>query len=646
MTAPLFHRAWLCAAAVSLLAAHMLPAQDARPLPEAVSIQPSATQPAATPMPVLPPVSARQRTSAESAYLSGAKHLRDSNFKAAEDDFARALILDPAKPEYLAALAVAREHRITYLVQQSAQKRALDPAAADKLIDQARALDSTNPRVLQHTTVRPVTTAVPPPVRTELAGAIHLQHNNTRHSYHQRADMRTFASQLAADYGFKAIFDADLQTASFRMDVDDVGYNDAVAIFALLTKTMLMPLDAHTAILAADTTENRTRLERLVEETFFMPGYSADQMKDFVSIAQTIFDIKQVIAEPLHGELVVRGPADVIDAVERIFADLLVGTSDVVVDVKLYEVDKQHVRTLGVVLPQSINGFSLASEAQSVVSQNSALISQLISSGVLPSTATTAQIAEYLVLVAGLGSSSLLANSFLVVGGGATTAVLSAGNIPTINLALTDSDARILDDVQLRASDRERVIFKSGTRYPIQTSLFSDIASSTTSSLAGLTVNGVSLSSLLASYLGTSTVGTSPVIPQIQYQDLGITVEATPRVQRNVEVGMHLDIKLSALAGASLNGIPILTSRQFSSDLTLRDGETAMMMSDVSDQETAAVAGLPGVSEVPGFQSTTNFNGTKITGDLVLMITPHIVRLSHAAGKGPYTPLNPRPDNE
>jgi general secretion pathway protein D len=602
---------------------------------------------APTLQPVLPPISEKRRNSAENAYLTGAKHLSESQFQAAEDNFAHAVALDPSHPEYLAALALAQEHRITDLVQQAAQKRVLDPAAADKLIDQARTIDSTNPRVVQHTTLRPISALVPQPVRTELAGVIVLQHNNTRHSYHQRSDLRTLANQIALDYGFKVALDPDAQsTQPFRIDVDDVSYDDAMSIFGQLTKTILVPLDPHTAIIAEDTGDNHARYDRLVEETFYLPGYAADQMKDFVSIAQTIFDIKQVVAEPLHGAIIARGPADMMDAVERVFADLLTGSSDVMVDVKLYEVNKQHVRNIGVVFPQSINGFSLASEAQSVVSQNSALIQQLISSGILPSTATTAQIAEYLIFVAGLGSSALLANSFLTIGGGATTIVLSAGNVPTLNLALNDSDARTLDDLQLRASDREKVIFKSGVRYPIQTSLFSDIATSTPNGVAGLTVNGVSLSSLLSSYLGTSTVGNGAVIPQIQYQDLGLTVETTPRILHNAEIGMHLDIKVSALAGTSLNGIPILTSRQFSSDLTIHDGETAMMMSDVTDQETAAVDGLPGLSELPGFQNTTNHNGTKITGDLVLMITPHIVRMGHADGKGPYIPVNPHSDND
>jgi hypothetical protein len=644
MTAPFSRRASLCATAALLLIAHTGQSQTLEnALPEATTPPPAGN--AAIPQPVLPSISPKQSASAESAFLAGAKHLRDSDFKQAEDDFARAVTLDPSKPDYLASLVLAREHRVTSLIEQAAEKRVTDPAAADKLIAEARSIDSTNPRVLQHSTPRAINSPVPAPIRTNLGGAITLQHNNTVHSYHQRADINILATQIAADYGFRIIPDPDLKSQQYRIDVDDASYADAFSVFNLLTKTMLVPLDAHTAILAEDTTANRTRYDRMVEETFYLPGYSADQMKDFVSIAQTIFDIKQVSAQPLNGALVVRGPADIMDAVERVFADLLSGSSDVMVDVKVYEVNKQHIRNLGVVLPQTINGFSVAAEAQSIISSNSSLITQLQSTGVIPSTATNTQIAEYLVL-SGLVSSSAISNAFLIFGGGATTGAISVGNVPTMNLALSDADARTLDDLELRASDRQKVTFTTGLRYPIQTSLFSDIASSTTSGLAGLTVNGVSVSSLLAQYLGTSSSGSSAVIPQVQYQDLGFTVETTPRILHNAEIGMALNIKITALAGTSLNGIPILTSRQFTSDITVKDGETAMMVSDVTDQEIAAVTGLPGVSEVPGFQSTTNDNGTRTTGDLVVMITPHIVRLGHPSGMGPYIPITTHPDND
>lgn len=594
---------------------------------------------------MLPPVSASRRTEAETAYVHGAKHMEKGEFAEAEHDFATAVQLNPAHAEYAAAMLVAREHTVTRLLQQAATQRPTDQARADQLIQQARSTDPGNPRVLQHDSAN--LSALSPSMRDEsLAPVLTLKPNKGTHSYHQQADTKTLASMIAEDYGLKAAFDPDLAARRVRIDVDDVSADEAMQVLTLLTGTMYVPLSEHSFLLALNTAENRQRYERLVEKTFDLPGYQADQLKDFVSIAQQLLDIRQISTGPLSGKLVVRGPAERVDAFQRVFDDLLEGNSEVVLDLKLYSVDKSHVRNLGVVLPQSLNFFSLAAEAQNVISQNSTLISQLIASGVIPANASKLAIAAYLVFVAGLGNSSLLQNSFLLLGGGLTTAAVSAGNVPTINLALTQSEARDLEDVQLRASDQQKAVFRSGTRYPIQTSLFSDIASSTATSLTGATVNGVSLSSLLASYLGTSSINSRAVIPQVQYEDLGLTLTATTRVQLTSDITMRLEVKVSALAGTALNGIPVLNSRQFSSDLTVHDGETVLMVSNATRSETAAVSGLPGLSEVPGFQSTTNRNTNESDGTLVLLITPHIVRHSHLRSAGPMLRLTPRPGED
>ena len=651
MTAPLQRSAWLLSLCVAAVCSPTALSGQAdvtwyAPVAAAAPFSPAA-EPAETPQQLpsrpLPPVAAKQRDKATFAYLRGARSLESGEYPAAEHDFAQAIAFNPGEPAYLAALAVAREHHVTDLLQQAATARAVNPAEADRLLAAARTIDPDNPRILQRDS------AAPKPLMQHMqtAGPIVLRPNSSVHDYHQRSDLRSLAQQIAQDYGIRAVFDEQVPMQNIRLDVDGVRFADALRIFSAITGTFSTPMDEHTLLVATDSTENRQRYERMVEETFYLPGIPADQLKDYVSVAQQIMDIRQVSVAPLGGALVVRGPADRVRGAERIFADLQQGTSDVVFDLKLYEVDKQHVRNLGIVLPSSLNAYSLAAEAQSVVSQNSALITQLIASGVLPSTASAVEIAAYLVFVAGLGSSStLLANSFLTFGGGLTTAVLSTGSIPTINLALNNSEARTLDDLQLRVGDRQTAIFKSGTRYPIQTSLYSDIASSAASSLASTTVNGVSLASLLASYLGTSSVGSGAVIPQIQYQDLGLTVSAIPRVLPTGDVGMKLDIKIAALTGTALNGIPILASRQFTSDLTVRNGETVMMVSDTSRSESGAITGLPGLSQIPGFQSTTDRNSSEITSDLVLMITPHIVRSAHTGAAGPYIPLAPRANGE
>ena len=76
----------------------------------------------------------RQARAAEDAYLAGAKRLERDDLTGAEHEFARALQLDPGNHEYAIAISVAREHRLTALVQQAGKARmAGDHAGADAL---------------------------------------------------------------------------------------------------------------------------------------------------------------------------------------------------------------------------------------------------------------------------------------------------------------------------------------------------------------------------------------------------------------------------------------------------------------------------------------------------------------------------------
>jgi type II secretory pathway component GspD/PulD (secretin) len=104
---------------------------------------------------------------------------------------------------------------------------------------------------------------------------------------------------------------------------------------------------------------------------------------------------------------------------------------------------------------------------------------------------------------------------------------------------------------------------------------------------------------------------------------------------------MHIDLKIEALSGAGLNNIPILASRQFVSDITVKNNETALLVSALSKSESAAVSGLPGLGELPGFQSTTaDTIGETDSSDLVLLITPHVIRRRSSIVAGPRIALN------
>jgi general secretion pathway protein D len=189
--------------------------------------------------------------------------------------------------------------------------------------------------------------------------------------------------------------------------------------------------------------------------------------------------------------------------------------------------------------------------------------------------------------------------------------------------------------VQIRVGDRQAATFREGTRYPITTSTYSSGLSTAASSLSNATINGVNVGSLLSQFAG----GTSATIPQVTYEDLGITLEATPTIQNTGRMNLLLNLKIEALGSGSANGIPVLENRQFKSDLTVADGESVLMVTYVSRSEVGAMTGVPGLSELPGFQVPLQGNVEKDQSQLVVVVTPHIVRRRSDLVAGPRIPV-------
>jgi Flp pilus assembly secretin CpaC len=98
---------------------------------------------------------------------------------------------------------------------------------------------------------------------------------------------------------------------------------------------------------------------------------------------------------------------------------------------------------------------------------------------------------------------------------------------------------------------------------------------------------------------------------------------------------MKLEFKLTSLAGPTLNGNPVLNSREYSSLITLKPGEKAVLVSSLTNQETASITGIPFLSEIPGLPLPTSKSTDKTVSSLVIIVTPHVMRMTHThpAGK-------------
>ncbi len=578
---------------------------------------------------------------AEQAYLAGARDIDRKDFTTAQAEFTRALALNPTRAVYAMALDLTRQGRVADLIQQAAKARLLsEPSRADALIAEARSIDPHNEMLLQHvdqpSNPKPRLDAIP---NKDLAFAPPIQVEPTPgpKDLHLRGDIRQVVVDTARAFGIKTVMDDSVGKQQVRLELDASPYSEALPILLRIAHLFAVPLDKKTLLIVKDSQENRLRFEHQAEETIFVPGSTQDQLNELSNIVKNVFDIKQASVQQNAGSLVIRAPEPTLKAINATLDDLLDGGAQVLMELKLYTVDRSITNNIGLNTPTSAGAFSIAAEAQTLVTANQSLINTAISQGLFTPSGNTAQdiLAEALFLIAsGLATDSKVSGLIGTVGGGLTSAGVYLGSNTTLNLALSQSDSRALDDITLRAGDRQNTTLRIGSKYPIVTSTFSSgVSNAAASALSGVTINGVSASSLLSQYLGTSS---SLTIPQISYEDLGLTLKTTPTVLKSGLISLHVDMKIEALTGASANNIPVLTDTAFTSDITVPEGSTALLLSELSSNQSAAISGLPGLASLPGFQESLADRLTETAhSELVLSITPHLVRRRSDVTVGP-----------
>ena len=629
----------LAIVSLSLTTLAQAPPQVSQVPPAATSTQ-QPTAPAKAVQPAANPPSKHQTEAAETAYLSGARLLDRKDLGGAETAFTKATRLDPANRDYALALTLTHQRHVAELVQQAGKARLLGQnEKADTLLAEARLLDPQNeiasqtvdPGVLPkvfHPEIEPWIREAP-----ELAGPVTLLPDTGMKSFHLHADQQEVLKQVFAAYGIRPVFDESVGRQDLRFDLEDTPYQQAVPILLGMVHFIAVPLDPKSVLVAKDTPENRQRLERQLQETIFIPGMTNEQMDELGNVVKNVFDVKQITVEKGSGNLVIRAPEQTLTYVNLTLADLIDGGSQVMIELKLYSADRTNQRNIGAQLPQQIGIYSVSGAANDLVNANQSLVNQAISQGLIPANSSNIVIALALV-ASGLVQSTLLSSTLGFFGGGLTQTGVTINQNPTFNLALNSSDTRALDDIQVRVGDRQTATFRLGERYPITTSTYTNGLTGNSSALAGVSINGVSVSSLLNS-------STTTTIPQIEYQDLGLTLKATPSVQRSGAISMHLDLKIDALSGTSLSNIPVLNSEQFASDVTVNDGDTALLVSTLPRSQSAAISGSPGLGELPGFQTLTADTTTNTdSSELILLVTPRVTRLRSHIAAGPRIAIN------
>ncbi len=575
--------------------------------------------------------SKHDRVEAQKLFVEGAKDIEHDNIRAAMDAFVRAAELNPEERKYEMADEIARQHLVTELIQEADKDKILGHfAEARAKIAQAYSVDPGSPVVAQHMDeLASAAVAGEPAERSEAIAAappIELQPQPGMRSFHLRASERNLIAQVLPAYGIQPTLDDSVGAEMVRYDVDDADFATAERTLSMATGTFIVPLDPARALVAKDSRANRDKFERVAMETVYLPGMAADQLTEITNIAKNVFALRTASADVDQTALTVRGSPANLSALNATLTTLLEGRSELQLDVRMYEIDRTKAVNLGAILPNQTTVFNVYSEARNILNSNSSLVQEIISSGLAAPGDWEAILA--ILIASGQLSNTILTQPFGVFGGGLSlTGIAYQGG--SLNMQLNSSDVRALDQMQVRVLDREESTIKAGERYPIETSSYSSLGA------APLNIPGLSTAGLSSTLSGLGITpaqleaAATATIPQVQYQDIGLTLKVTPNIEGTNRVSLKFDLTLSSLGGSSLNGLPVLNNREYNAITSVAVGESALVVSSLTRQESNAITGIPGLSEIPGFQDTTNKNSNLDIGELAIVVTPHIVRSAH-----------------
>jgi len=556
---------------------------------------------------------AKDLKAARQAFARGLKLERSKNLDEAFSQFEEAARLVPQDVEYITARELIRQ-RLAGMHLERGNDHLLGGRQVEALAEfrMAQTLDPENEfaqqRLRDALGPLPVRTAGPPQMVAS-EDALAAKPLDGHHDFHYRGDSRGLITAVASSYGLTAILDDNFPNRRVHFDLEDADFTTAIQAASQVTKSFSVALEDTVLFSTIDTPENHRLYDRMGMRSFYIPGGSSPQeLNDLMNSLRSLFEFRFVSLNAASSTITLRGPQAALAAATQFLGQLDSTRPEVMLDLKVFQVNHSYARNIGLHIPNQFNLFNIpASALAAVAGQNiQNLINQLIASGGI-NQAGNQSIAALLAQLQGQ-QNSIFSQPLATFGGGLTFMGLSLDQLSAA-LSMNESSVRSLEHVTLRASQEKEATLKMGSRYPILNASFAPIYNS--SAIAQVIQN----QSFTAAF------------PSFNYEDIGLTLKAKPLVHNNSDVALELELQFRTLGGTSVNGVPIISNREYKGGILVKEGEPAVVAGMITQSDQKSLSGLPALSSVPGLRVLSSESSKQEEDDeLLILITPYVVR--------------------
>ena len=510
---------------------------------------------------------------AELHFAQGREWLKKHQIAEALQEFEIALGLDPEKPEHHTAL------NDTWRLK-SARETLLDAKQMEGLgrFDEALGLYETAVELDPSLTeaVEGITRVVQQQEETQTIGEsgepVTLRFQNTR--------LKQVFEILARTANIDILFDKDVRDDLVTIFTKDTPFNEALNLILNTNQLFAKRVGPDRLLIIPDTKQKREQYEELQIRTFYLSNAKA---KDMANLLRTILETKRVyVNEPLN-TVVIRDQPNKVTLAEQIILANDRQDAEVLFDVEVLEVNRTKTQKLGLQFAKSA-GFGIFPDT---IDSTGSIVPKVFST--LPTTWTYQDL------------TSLGKDSFLFT---FPSSVL-------LNFFKQESDAKTLSSPKLRILNNQKGSINVGDQVPIL----------------------LSTTNVLPGQAATGAVPTTSTVTSIEFKDTGIKLTIEPTVHLNSSITLRLQIEVTRLGDrVILQADPLITQFRFGkrtadTALNIRDGETVVLAGLIAEEDRKTREAVPGVDDIPLLgDALSNTDTDKITTEVILVVTPHIVR--------------------
>jgi len=397
--------------------------------------------------------------------------------------------------------------------------------------------------------------------------------------------LKAVITQLARQLGLNVAFDQSVQDK--KIDVELRNVTKAQALDVILASNMLFfqPMTENTIIVAPDQTPNRSRLQQMSIQTFYLKNLDKEQMQQLQATLPMMLggpQRVQIAFNPDMRAVIVRTAPENLKLVREIIESIDKQRPEVMIDVSIYEVARNDLTEIG---------------------------NQLLYEGFFGQGSQQGPIVPSTLNILGVTAGQIITEQRLALA------------IPTsiIRMLQSRGKSNLVDSIQVHALDGQAVQANIGRSIPIQTAAFP-------SSYVNITPTQPGQQGQTQGTWG-NIFGGGWGYPQIEYRDVGLNIKITPTVYNDQDVKLEMEVETSGFVEGPTSLTPIITRRSLKSVATVKTGQAAMMAGVAQKRESVSRSSLPIIGFLPiigRFFSIPNQSAD--TTDILITVTPHVLR--------------------